>query len=633
MKKWLFLFILFLGFFGQNILASEVDYRIPLYEGFLTVNEDNSADFRQEVTYIFSSDYNGQYLSLGKAGNMPDGFGIDQNPQVQAYKNGQKVEVSSFLEDLGDGYRLKVYNSGQATDKVKIVVTWKLRHLLTKYQDIAVLNWKPISDWDETLETVHFAIKSQKSSREQEMYLHRGYFFPGAHEKGKNQIDMRASKVSGVLEFHGYWDSSIVKGMAENQNHLPKFKKTEEAIAKNTRLANNIVNYYIYIVVALLFLLAGFCWYLFKKSVFRYSNHKDERLYALPGDQAPLVIVQKIFHLDLQKLNPSQSILKDDNISFENLVQATLLDLVDRKAILMEKEDNHYYLSLVNDSHLSDFEKAFVRMAFGDQKKLKTDQLFADYFFDSGIEKKLKKQYKGQELQRQVNQRGKEHLDKLDRAFRNLTELVKNHIGTEGDNYYRSMTVKEKIYLGLANAFLVFIIIILFCLGFYVMAMANGRNLIIDIVLALIAIVGIYQMTKQTSKDLLQGVLTQEGQLARQPWDAFIHMLKDIDHFEKAEVESLVVWNRMLVYASMFGFAEQVEKYMILHGIQLEDKNLGHQYGSIHPFMYGMTNNLTSSSMAATNASHFSVSSGSSSGGFSGGGFSGGGGGGGGGAF
>ncbi|MCK1255934.1 DUF2207 domain-containing protein [Streptococcus uberis] len=61
--------------------------------------------------------------------------------------------------------------------------------------------------------------------------------------------------------------------------------------------------------------------------------------------------------------------------------------------------------------------------------------------------------------------------------------------------------------------------------------------------LALIAIVGIYQMTKQTSKDLLQGVLTQEGQLARQPWDAFIHMLKDIDHFEKAEVESLHVWH------------------------------------------------------------------------------------------
>lgn len=632
-KRFLLSLVLIISFLTGTVFAGEVDYRIPLYEGHLHINEDNSADFTQEVTYIFSTSYGGQYVSLGKAGNMPSGFTIQAEPQVEAYRNDQKVEVSTFLEDLGDGYRLKVYNAGDSSDKVKLIVKWKLTNILYKYKDIAVLNWKPISDWDKSIDQVHFTIDSQKSSQEQEMYMHRGYFLPGAHVKNKDKINIKATEVNGVVELHGYWDSAIISGTALDQNYLSSFKTTETNIAKNTKLAHNIVNYYVYIIVAILFALAALCWFLFKNSVYKYSNKKDQRLYALPGDQSPLIIAEKIFHLNLHKLNPSQSTFKDDDISFENLVQATLLDLVDRKAISMEKENDGYYLTLLDESHLADFEKSFVRMAFGDEKKLKPNQLFADYFFDSGIERKLKKQYSGQELQRQMNARGQEHLDKLNRAFRNLTDSVKISIGTESDSYYRPMNGKEKAYLALANLFLVGVVGVLICLGFYVMAVAGGRNLIIDIVLALIAIVCMFRINKKPTGDILQGVLTQEGQVARQPWDAFIQMLKDIDHFEKAEVESLVVWNRMLVYASMFGFADQVEKYMILHGIQLEDKNLGHQYSQIHPFMYGMTNNLTSSSMAATNASHFSVSSGSSSGGFSGGGFSGGGGGGGGGAF
>ncbi|MGT2687416.1 DUF2207 family protein [Streptococcus porcinus] len=632
LKRFFISFIVFVSFFGTSVFASGVEYRIPLYEGHLHINEDNSAQFTQEVTYLFSTSYEGQYVSLGKAGKMPSNFDIHPDPQIEAYRNGGKVNVSSSIEDLGDGYRLKIYNAGKPNDNVKIIVKWKLSNILYKYKDIAVLNWKPISDWDNTLEKVHFTVDTQAPSKKQELYLHRGYFKPSANTSGLGQLETWANDVDGVSEFHAYWDSKIISGQAISRNYLPIFKATEREIAERTRWIRHFVDYYVYVIIAIFFIAAIICWLTFKKTVFQFKNRGKGQLYTLPDDLPPLVVAEKIFHLNLQKLNPANTHLRDDNISFENLVQATLLDLIDRKAIEIEKEANGYFLILKNRSVLTDFEESFVHMAFGDAEKLKTDQLFADYFFDSDISKKLETQYSGKELQRQVNARGKEHLNKLNHALKDLSMRVTQSIGSESDSYYRSMSIKEKVLFGFANLLLVIPILILIAHAVYAMIVTSGTHLTIDIVLVLIAILLMIYMSKKVSVDRLQGVLTQEGQQARQPWDSFILMLKDIKHFERAEIESLIVWNRVLVYASLFGFADQVERYMALHGIELTDQDLVHTYSTISPIMYGMTTHFTHSAQAATQASHFSVSSGSG-GGFSGGGFSGGGGGGGGGAF
>lgn len=632
LKRLLISFIVILSFFGTSVFASEVEYRIPLYEGHLHINDDNSAQFTQEITYLFSTSYQGQYVSLGKAGKMPGNFDIDSDPQIEAYRNGEKVKVFRYIEDLGDGYRLKIYNAGHAKDKVKIIVKWKLSNILYKYKDIAVLNWKPISDWDKTLERLHFTIDTKVPSKKQELYLHRGYFKPNANTDRLGQLETWANDVDGVSEFHAYWDSQIISGQAISRNYLPTFKATERRIAERVRWVRQFVDYYVYVIVAAFFAGAILCWLTFKKTVFQFKNRGKGQLYALPDDLPPLVIAEKIFHLNLQKLNPAQTHLKDDNISFENLVQATLLDLIDRKVIEIEKEADGYFLTIKDKSKLADFEVSFVHMAFGDAEKLKTEQLFADYFFDSNISKKLEAQYSGKELQRQVNARGKKHLNKLNQALKDLSVKVTQSIGSESDSFYRPMSARERVLFGFANFLLVIPILILIAHGVYTIFVADSSRLMLDIILVFIAILIMIYISKKVSVDRLQGVLTQEGQQARQPWDSFILMLKDIKHFERAEIESLIVWNRVLVYASLFGFADQVEKYMALHGIELADQDLVHTYSTISPIMYGMTTHFMDSAQAATQASHFSVSSGSS-GGFSGGGFSGGGGGGGGGAF
>ena len=49
---------------------------------------------------------------------------------------GRDLQREPEITNLGDGYRVKIYNSGVATDTVKIKVTWKLKNLLYSHKDI-----------------------------------------------------------------------------------------------------------------------------------------------------------------------------------------------------------------------------------------------------------------------------------------------------------------------------------------------------------------------------------------------------------------------------------------------------------------------------------------------------------------
>ena len=107
-------------------------------------------------------------------------------------------------------------------------------------------------------------------------------------------------------------------------------------------------------------------------------------------------------------------------------------------------------------------------------------------------------------------------------------------------------------------------------------------------------------------------------------------MLRDIAHLDKTEVEGIILWNRLLVYATLFGYADRVSRVMKLRQISLGNASMdGYVQYNLHPLFYASSHSFSNYGHVASTASHFSVSSGGSGGG----GFSGGGGGGGGGAF
>lgn len=122
-------------------------------------------------------------------------------------------------------------------------------------------------------------------------------------------------------------------------------------------------------------------------------------------------------------------------------------------------------------------------------------------------------------------------------------------------------------------------------------------------------------------------------------WRAFKNFLKDFGNFDLKELPEIVLWERYLVYATIFGLAEMVQKSM---NVKIEEfDTTGMNYDYYPSFVYinlghSINNSINSAINTAYNRqaanyanSHSSSSSGSGfGGGFSGGsGFSGGGGG------
>ena len=109
-------------------------------------------------------------------------------------------------------------------------------------------------------------------------------------------------------------------------------------------------------------------------------------------------------------------------------------------------------------------------------------------------------------------------------------------------------------------------------------------------------------------------------------WKAFKNFLKDFGSFKDKELPEVKLWEKYLVYATVFGLAKEVQKTMRVKLTELGyDATYVHSYWYYNDFYMG---NVISNSIskAHSNSNAAIAASSSSSGGGYGGGFSGGGG-------
>jgi len=120
-------------------------------------------------------------------------------------------------------------------------------------------------------------------------------------------------------------------------------------------------------------------------------------------------------------------------------------------------------------------------------------------------------------------------------------------------------------------------------------------------------------------------VLTQKGVDQQSEWKGLKKYMEDFSLLKEREVPELVVWERFLVYATVFGIAEKVIKQLKIVYPNFEELSNGITTYSYMNLM--MTTNFSNSfSHAISSSINSSISSTYSSGSGSGGGFSGGGG-------
>ena len=641
MKRFLLVLAILCGLFCTVSPAQaddEVRYSIESYVGHLHLQEDNQATFTQEISYVFSTGYNGQYVTLGSVDPLPKGFKIHENPQVEAYVDGEKREIRVEESDLGDGRLLKIYNSRIVGGKVTIKVVWKIDHILELYSDIAELNWFPISDGDEDIAKLDFYVDGLDVN-EGELYAHTGYFNPPAQiERTATgyHIQLRNFPKNGKLELHAYWPmtEALRRGQSneiKKEKGKDTFLKKEKSIQQKTVIYKTLFLSVIPIVSILLFVLAFIPWIRYMISTRTRRISKGVRLYEPPQNLPPFVLAKALYQLDFEQM----VIYREKGpLTVNHLIQASILDLIDRGNLRLTRDNNGRTLTCLHHEGLADFELQFIDMLFNQETEIRISEVFSKYKINQAA---LKKDFRAatSDTQRdRIRKVGSDVRSLLQKDAQQLSKGVEKEIAKLGlPSYFRDLSETEAAFSKTGCALHFWLLLILF-VSMCFLSFGFGSHLssyYFWIILCLVLLLIPFYIVVKRREDHLQSLENLDSQFQ---WMAFRNMIESIPNFNQAELESVVLWNRILVYATMYGQAKKVSQVLQNHQIPLpyEDWDaLVWLTSSPNSFLDGST--LMSYAADSYSVSNFSINSSDGSGGFDGGGFSDGGGGGGFGAF
>lgn len=620
-KRWLIVLI-FTCLIIVPKLVFAVDFSIPSYKGELYIHADNTAEFRQKIVYQFEDDFNGQIVGLGRAGKMPSGFEIDPHPKIEASKNGAELtDVTSEVTEETNGYTVKVYNPGQEGDRVEVELTWQLKNLLFLYDDIAELNWQPLTDSSESIEKFEFHVSGEKGA--EKLFFHTGQLYrEGRIEQSGHDYTIRLDNLPSKrgVELHAYWprtDFASAMDQGLKGNRLEEFNKIEDSIVREKEQSKQLVTW-VFPLISSLSLLLSICFYFIyrRKTTPSVKYAKNHRLYEPPMELEPMVLSEAVYSTSLEEVSPL--IKGAGKFTFNQLIQATLLDVIDRGNVSIISEGDAVTLRLVKEDGLASFERTCLNLAFSGKKEVAVSDLFADYKVSESL-------YRGAKAteEKRIQTKGRKLKYSFERALKEMQEGVKDRVSFLGlPAYYRPLTSGEKILQVSMGVSTILPLIIGFGLFLYSLDVHGYLYLPLPILgsLGLILAVFYYWKLRLDNRD---GVLNEAGAEVYYLWTSFENMLREIARLDQAELESIVVWNRLLVYATLFGCADKVSHLMKVHQIQVEnpDINLYVAYGW-HSMFYHSTAQMSHYASVANTASTYSVSSsnGSSGGGFSGGG-------------
>ena len=623
-KRWLIVLI-FTCLIIVPKLVFAVDFSIPSYKGELYIHADNTAEFRQKIVYQFEEDFNGQIVGIGRAGKMPSGFEIVPQPKVEAFKNSHKIEnLTSEVTEETNGYTVKVYNPGQEGDRVEVELTWQLKNLLFLYDDIAELNWQPLTDSSESIEKFEFHVMGDNGA--EKLFFHTGQLYrDGRIEQSGHDYTIRLDNLPSKrgVELHAYWPRTDFASATDQDlkgNRLEEFNKIEDSIVREKEQSKQLVTWVFPSILSISLLLSTCFYFIYRRKTSPSVKYaKNHRLYEPPMELEPMVLSEAVYSTSLEEVSPL--IKGAGKFDFNQLIQATLLDVIDRGNVSIISEGDAVILRLVKEDGLAIFERTCLNLAFSGKKEVAVSDLFADYKVSESL-------YRGAKAadERRIQTKGRKLKSSFEEALKEMQEGVKDRVSFLGlPAYYRPLTSGEKVLQVSMGVSTIFPLIIGFGLFLYSLDVHGYLYLPLPILgsLGLILAVFYYWKLRLDNRD---GVLNEAGAEVYYLWTSFENMLRDIARLDQAELESIVVWNRLLVYATLFGYADKVSHLMKVHQIQVEnpDINLYVAYGW-HSMFYHSTAQMSHYASVANTASTFSVSSGSGS---SGGGFSGGGGGG-----
>lgn len=630
MKKFILGIFIFLL---TPIMASAASYDIENF--YIRAYIQENGDMKVNEIMVLDGDFNGYERDLSYKPYINDKY---ETSRLYEASNIEDIVVkgkyiSSFSEDLftdtdytifnstsyasnGDkgkyiksslngGYRLRMYYKSSG-DKVAFNISYTLKNVVVLHNDVAELYWPFIGEgFEDYLENIDIKAYLPRSDDS-------AYFRVWGHGVLYGDINMIDKRGAGVhleeldpgipTDIRITFDKSLITNTLNvkksNINYFDKIleieaKRAEDADKLEAKLRQkydfvkySTIGFYIGIVLLWIFVYVKFG--KSPKSGY-YSKYNREFIDDYN--------VEVIDYLMNKKITP-------------NAMSASIMNLVYKKNINVEEivdnksKKKNYKFILENKDNINDSEEMLIEFLFDNVGKGKLEN-----------EKKV---FTTIDLKKYAD------------GTKTCNSFIKSY--TKWKNNILAKSQEEEFYESFMPPKILGVIVFIISFMLFVFTLSNGVDFIPAYFVTAVGMLFVFYSLFVERK-------TKKGSEHYDKWKAFKNFLNDFGSFELKELPEIVLWERYLVYATIFGLADKVQKDMNVRINELNISNMGYDYYPSYVYInlshsintsINQALNTAYSRQAANYANTHSSSAGGSGfgGGFSGGsGFSGGGGG------
>ena len=607
MKKIILSLILFLFF---PIISQAASNDIEQYYINAEIREDG--DVYVEEIFLIDDDINGYEMNLSKKNANSDIFaGAISNIEVAA-KMVDSISFATFDEDfsrftlvnyasVGDSEKYVVNNTSDGVnivmyypsnnEKVAFKVSYVLEDVLILHDGFGEFYWNFFSgELPEEINDLNIRVVLPGVDNSE-------YFRFWAHGPMAGDIDDYNSATNNIviasidtLDANGILDIRLTfADSLVNSTFITKHSDStlDDIIAEETEIANETnalresvrIKWYIALGATIGFyvlLVGAFIYIYFKydKELKADFNHKYNREFI---DDYNVEVVDYLLN---------------HNVT-ENALSASVMNLIYKKNIKAEaipdKKDS-YTFTLLNRDNLNATENSLVNFLFTRVGKDNTFTTMDLKKYASGVT--------------------------TSQDFITSYTNWKNQVIKDGQD--QNFFEKKKNYIWLPFILLIYSTLLLIFISSNNIEMFGG---LLTIFFAIIFMIYAISCNRKTKK----------GVEHYAKWQAFKNFLNDFGNFSIKELPEIILWERYLVYATVFGLADKVEKAMNVKITEFSNVNDANYIMFTHIHNVHMASVISSTMHTAINTSQITInranaSSRMSSGGGFGGGFSGGGG-------
>ena len=618
------LLLFFVPLFVQAASVEVTDYYVDAYileNGDVEVHELMVADgtfnwFERDLLYANSAlDESDNYLNnaIYNATNITDVEVRSKEVSDVSFATLEDTDFTSFElvssasdgdsniyteREIVNGYRYRLYDSTN-NGKVAFYIQYTIVDAVVLHEDVAELYWTFVpSGFEDTLRNIEVRVHLPGSDTSDLFRFWAHGNLDGNIEKIDNtgvvatisevlpgeSVDIRLTFQTSLV------DSSLVSKhsytTALSEILAVEAQRADEANALRSELLSkwNTAVYLSWILIGSVVLLSIFVYFKYGKSPKSSYYSKYNREFIEDYN------VEVIDYLMNRKITPNAMSASIMNLVYKKNIAA--------KEITEKKKNKDYEFTLVSLDQLNDSEVMLVEFLFDKVGKGKVNEEGQKIF----TTKDLKSYASGTKT--------------CNTFIKSYTAWKDNVLQKGMDEKFFETSATPKIF-GIIVLF-VSIFLLMYIVNYGVDYIPSYVAIMLSVIFFIFTLV-VYKKTKKGSEHYTR-------------WKAFRNFLDDFGSFELKELPEIILWERYLVYATVFGLADKVQKSMNVYISEMDLSEASATYYpmffyfNIGPVIHSSVSDAVNSAYQRQAANYANTHSNSSSGAGFGGGFSSGGG-------